>query len=506
MHQALLIPELLPEIFKFLHVSLSEKTTFGPHSIWYAVPISRKSLAALARTCKAFHEPAMDLLWSEIEVLESLLGCVPRLHPLIYCDGRMRWDWVRDSRPLSADEAHQFLRHSARVRSLTIMSDVDHRSRLHFFSVTPTELYNFPRLRSLTVYTDYLNIFPPHTLHHCYPVTPDIQSILICFANLEHFCVKIPYDMVDSTADLLSRISDTVRLCKQLATLSCPLIDWAAWRHLSNLSTLKRVDIVDMSSDAVLPWPLEWNITSFSPFSNVTILSFELHSAAYVIPILQHSQFPSLKKFNIHVEVLSLPETVQLFHVLSKCKACKTIEKISISSRYRRDHNPSDDSLSVMPHLRCFMRLRSLHLSCFDFYLNLDNDFLLKIMSTWPHMRCLEVEDCRFDHSPVTFQGVFAALRLCPQLHKLRIAIDNTTIDLDPDFEPMQNPSLRMLDLRISVMPKIANAEALACTIFSCFPHLKRVGFISGHWNEVNGHLDSLRGVPWCVKRAASNN
>ncbi|KAG2066501.1 hypothetical protein BDR04DRAFT_65333 [Suillus decipiens] len=89
MHQALLIPELLPEIFKFLHVSLSEKTTFGPHSIWYAVPISRKSLAALARTCKAFHEPAMDLLWSEIEVLESLLGCVPRLHPLIYCDGRM---------------------------------------------------------------------------------------------------------------------------------------------------------------------------------------------------------------------------------------------------------------------------------------------------------------------------------------------------------------------------------------------------------------------------------
>lgn len=505
MHQALLIPELLPEIFKFLHVSLHEKTTFGPH-IWYAVPNSRKCLAALARTCKAFHEPAMDLLWSEIDVLESLLGCVPRLHPLIYDDGRMRWDWVRGTRPLSADEIHQFLRHSARVRSLTIMCDIDHCGRLDFFSVNPTELYNFPKLRWLTVYTDYLNIFPPHMLHHCFPVTPDVQSTLICCAALEHLSVHIPDDAVDSTADLLSRFSDTVRLCKRLVTLFCPVIDWAAWRHLSNLSTLKKVDIVDMSSDTVLPWPLEWDTASFSPFSNVTTISFRLHSTAYAIPILQHSQFPSLKKFDIHVEVLSLPEAVQLFRVLSKCKACKTIEKIYISSRYRGGDNLSDDSLSVIPHLYCFPRLRSLHLSCFDFYLDLDDDFLLEITSTWPHMNCLKIEDCRFDHSPVTFQAVFAALRLCPQLRALRIAIDSTTtIDLDPDFELRQNPSLRMLDLRMSGMPQIPNAEALARTIFSSFPHLKQVGFISTHWNEVNRHLDSLRGVPWCVKRATPN-
>jgi hypothetical protein len=44
----------------------------------------RKSLAALAVTCKAFSEPAMDLLWADIDQLEPLLGCVTRLHPLIY--------------------------------------------------------------------------------------------------------------------------------------------------------------------------------------------------------------------------------------------------------------------------------------------------------------------------------------------------------------------------------------------------------------------------------------
>jgi hypothetical protein len=46
--------------------------------------LPRKSLVALAVTCKAFSELAMDLLWAEINQLEPLLGCVTRLHPLIY--------------------------------------------------------------------------------------------------------------------------------------------------------------------------------------------------------------------------------------------------------------------------------------------------------------------------------------------------------------------------------------------------------------------------------------
>ncbi|KAJ8584599.1 hypothetical protein M405DRAFT_746684, partial [Rhizopogon salebrosus TDB-379] len=33
-------------------------------------------LAALARTCKTFHDPAMNLLWAELDDLDPLLGCV----------------------------------------------------------------------------------------------------------------------------------------------------------------------------------------------------------------------------------------------------------------------------------------------------------------------------------------------------------------------------------------------------------------------------------------------
>jgi hypothetical protein len=74
MHQALLVPEVLLEIFAHVNNISNITQTIS----------TQKSLAALAATCKVFHEPAMELLWAEIDQLEPLLGCVTRLHPLIY--------------------------------------------------------------------------------------------------------------------------------------------------------------------------------------------------------------------------------------------------------------------------------------------------------------------------------------------------------------------------------------------------------------------------------------
>lgn len=76
MHRALLISEVLSEIFA--HVNENRSLQTGKKLL---------SLEALARTCKAFHEPAMDLLWADLYGIIPLLGCVPRLHQLIYHTG-----------------------------------------------------------------------------------------------------------------------------------------------------------------------------------------------------------------------------------------------------------------------------------------------------------------------------------------------------------------------------------------------------------------------------------
>jgi hypothetical protein len=74
MHRALFILEILVEIFKFSDFDLS----------WYER--SRKTLAALARTCKTFYDPAMNLLWADMDGLRALFGCVMRFHPMLYGD------------------------------------------------------------------------------------------------------------------------------------------------------------------------------------------------------------------------------------------------------------------------------------------------------------------------------------------------------------------------------------------------------------------------------------
>jgi hypothetical protein len=74
MHRALLLLDILPEIF----VHLLDSGSSSAES-------SRISLTALARTCKTFYEPAMDLLWANTgsRGISPLLGCVTRLRLLM---------------------------------------------------------------------------------------------------------------------------------------------------------------------------------------------------------------------------------------------------------------------------------------------------------------------------------------------------------------------------------------------------------------------------------------
>jgi hypothetical protein len=235
---------------------------------------------------------------------------------------------------------------------------------------------------------------------------------------------------------------------------------------------------------------LEQDIVKFSPFLNITTLSFRLHSATYMIAVMQHSQFPSLKEFDLHVNLLYSGEAEQLFRVLSRCKACQTLEIISVCSIDDIFEDP-DTPLTVIPHLLCFKQLRILQLTFFDACIHLDNDILLEAMSTWSHICALEIKDACFHPSSVSLHRLFTALRLCPHLHTLRIAIDTAAIDIDPDDEPIQSTSLQTLELGTSEL-HIENAETLALIIFTWLPYIDQVDDSDGLWSEVNMHLTSL--------------
>ncbi|KAG1733816.1 hypothetical protein EDB19DRAFT_1999890 [Suillus lakei] len=478
MHQALLVSEVLSEIFSHLDENLGRYSLSRPSK-------TQPSLEALARTCKTFHEPAMRLLWAKLDGIIPLLGCVPRLHQLIYrstSSGRTE-DWYHSIEPLSEPETHQFLRHAARVHSLAISFPDDDLFHLH--SILPLETCVFPGLLSLYFMVvrpqnKYIYLFLSPTLRRCALayVHPDLKSIVTRLPALEELNIT---DSFHSTADERALLSDSVRFCNRLVTLSSPPVDWAAWKHLSSLPSLLRVEIRKPPYDAP-SGPLHWDMINFAPFVNVTSLSFQGNTAGYTIAIL--------------VDALPWADAEQLCCALSKRKEKQTLETIAILCDHRTLPEPSDNSLTVVPYLLSFTQLRNLRLSP-NCCTHLDNDLLLKAVSSWPHLRVLTIASSQMIPA-VTFRGLFAALRLCPHLLRLEIFMDAANIDIDPKAESFQHAALQNLDVTLSV---VADAEAVARIIFSMLPCVNYVSqrhdfhaAMRKLWADVNGHLRVLNG------------
>ncbi|KAG1733818.1 hypothetical protein EDB19DRAFT_2041102 [Suillus lakei] len=496
MHQALLVSEVLSEIFSHLDENLGQYPA-----------VKEPSLEALARTCKTFHEPAMRLLWATLNGITPLLGCVPRLHQLMYrSNSRHTEDWYRSIEPLSEPETHQFLCHAARVRSLDISFLDD--GLFHLYSTLPLETCVFPGLLSFTfsvghLQNKYIYLFLSPTLRSCTLayIHPDLKSIVTRLPALEELYITDP---IYSTADELALLYDSVRLCKRLVTLSGPPVDWAAWKHLSSLPSLLKVEIRESPRRAPSEL-LHQDMVNFAPFVNITSLLFGGNTAAYAIAIMKHSEFPSLKDFQIRAGVLPWADIEKLCRALSKCNERRTLETIAILCNSLTLPEPSDNSLTVVSYFLSFTQLRILRLSP-NCCIHLDNDLLLEAVSSWPHLRILEIANPQMT-PVVTFRGIFAALRLCPHLHRLEIFMDAVNIDIDPTAESFQHAALQSLDVTLSV---VVDAEAVARIIFSMLPCVNYVDqrhdfrtVMWKLWDDVNGHLRVFNGGDFIIAQAS---
>ena len=78
MHHALEIQEILSNIFYFSYPPFLS-------SQWFA------ALAALARTCRAFKEPALDVLWRDLIDLSPLARCLSEASNRLSRGKMVRW-------------------------------------------------------------------------------------------------------------------------------------------------------------------------------------------------------------------------------------------------------------------------------------------------------------------------------------------------------------------------------------------------------------------------------
>ncbi|KAH7890283.1 hypothetical protein F5I97DRAFT_7483 [Phlebopus sp. FC_14] len=264
MHHCFHTTEILLEIF----------SQFDSRRIDYqSVKTASRSLARLARTCRAFKDPALDTLWASLDSIDALIQCLPgawTAYPLWDRDanGNILGRWPRYLegsfgfvRPLTDDDWPIIMSYARRVRELTIRNDELHfrsiDSFLHLVNAPTAPALLFPNLRVLSWFDDRDEAFPcldrclSPTLSHLYITSfPNTSSwtsasvkkwILDTLANRKPYLLE--FDCRNLGVEVVGPVSDLICGWTQPRVIRTIVPTVRATVHLASLSSLRELHL-----------------------------------------------------------------------------------------------------------------------------------------------------------------------------------------------------------------------------------------------------------------------
>ncbi|KIK37389.1 hypothetical protein CY34DRAFT_810380 [Suillus luteus UH-Slu-Lm8-n1] len=254
MHACLLPVETLLDIFTIIHEDSSVD--------------SYPTLAALARTCRTFKEPALDTLWKHIHGLEPLISCFPEGVRNRDVQGKLTL-----IRPPFAREWNIFAQYAHRIRSLIFdpfWSDVidDRVVQALISTPSPTLLPNIstlhwfddqecfiPLLRCLLVPT--LRSIKLGSVKSKNPWAPSFAKSAL-LTSLGAWCPSVrEFKCIYQGEDCSDIISDVVCSLRELSHLEAGILNPQALLHLASLPSLKslyfRAHNIDSTQINVIP-------------------------------------------------------------------------------------------------------------------------------------------------------------------------------------------------------------------------------------------------------------
>ncbi|KAH0827379.1 hypothetical protein J3R83DRAFT_4032 [Lanmaoa asiatica] len=428
MHHALRLEEILLNIFGHCY----------PPSPTSRQRASRATadLASLARTCRTFKEPALDVLWTELVNLSPLARCLPEASHRIYTGDTK---WYSFSRPLRQAEWDTTRSYARRVRSV-----LDFTKGLNWDSVKtlfnpPTPDPMFPNLRIL--HWEFIReTFP--LMHHL--AVPSLTSLEINFVfgdvppfhtfpqslgdlcpNIRRFRIRMRRPQIGSD----ETISDLVCRWTNLQVLYCPYIslDIDSLSHLSRTPSLTNVSfalsavVTDhiTSSDSILL------------FSKLRDLEISSQSLELISRLLSHIRLPSVESLAVHVD--SCPSKFILrSYLIAVQKICARHSLVSLKLTQTRSPSSTNHSLELyqltLEDFRpcmTFDHLRRIDIST-ALTVNLTDDDLLELASAWPHLEYLLINEASGwkTDGGITPNGLLQLLQKLKSLHHFCLAID----------------------------------------------------------------------------------
>ncbi|KAJ8593720.1 hypothetical protein M405DRAFT_921688 [Rhizopogon salebrosus TDB-379] len=226
--------------------------------IWASESSRKKTLLALALTCKSFTGPALDLLWRELNGFDPLIRCLP---PSLWKIDKQE---LKLQRAMTFDDWTIFRKYNYRVSSLNTVFLPFIRVGTEIWgalSCPPFPLPLLPNLTSLTwiapneafpcirsFVTQTLTTLKIHAGYPRFSPGPLSESILSCIPTL---CLSVSHFESYGGAES-GDASIALQSWSHLISVTIDIVSNAAILHLSNLPSLQElhVELCSMPIDA----------------------------------------------------------------------------------------------------------------------------------------------------------------------------------------------------------------------------------------------------------------
>ncbi|KAI6011304.1 hypothetical protein EDC04DRAFT_778718 [Pisolithus marmoratus] len=464
------------------------------------------TLCALARTCRTFHEPAMDLIWETLTAFEPVLLSLPSARVISRADACMTL-----SRPLSDNDWSAVRRLSSRVRRLHMFLDPEpHYDNavppwFSFLTSPPDSSFLFPNLRRLSFEVPgYFGI------NHTKDSKEEFQAIIRIFrlllgphlsalrfeipgsfyANLDlpsipalspNICILSMvsleyYGVLDEAAYLFSRV--VPELCNLEIVES--EVTWDLLGGLAQAKALRKLEMYlpdqlgpgpDHPSGNIFPQLHTLDIQARSPSSCTDFFRWTCLNKVVEICVYFPAPEDDGESWQALVDMSSL--------VSLQCKALEFIWS-SFSNVHPYDEIPSTCPRPALEPYQACHQLRVIALETPYSHTLTDNE-LEDIVTSWPHLEVFHLFQ-RGRESPLirlTLRGVTALLHRCSKLTHFTLMFDATHVPEGATRRRSETlPPVKYMGVYRS---PVSESSDVAAHISTIMPHLEIIDVATWH-------------------------
>ncbi|OJA13359.1 hypothetical protein AZE42_04502 [Rhizopogon vesiculosus] len=481
-HVWLLPTEILLDIFTIIR----DDEAFG----WANPSRNNSTIAALARTCRAFKEPALDVLWKNMDRLKPLISCLPE-GVKVATNGKMSL-----RRPPFAVEWMIFGQYARRIHSLTICcSGLNEISDLVVEAlVSALSSVMVPNLCTLEWLDDRGSFFPLlRTL-----LVPTITSITLrsnlwqpwkpsfsksaVLASLGSRCPSLrnlhcvygdPYETSDT-------VSEAVRGCHKLVHIKTGVLNTQALTHLASLPSLKSLRFL-LSHHTVDDIPPANSIPTFT--SKLDDVSITAISYAHLTRCFRNVRFMSCQSVVLSISSIEPYHPLHIPDLIISFSECfsPVLEQLRVQTKFDdesestlNDHRLAFGFNVIAPLLQ-FSRLTKLDLNwlCTS---DVDDEAFKDMIQSWPLLEEFSFGSGNHWLVPpsLTFIGLVHLIQHCRNLSYVEIRFAACPIDADSEPFSITIPNERIGHLFVGSSP-IVDPMVVACQLHALLPNLINV-------------------------------